>query len=127
MFLVGLLQWWYGQGWTGEAARVGHRLKSTAAFFSVGELAATLFAPFRQISAGTTGGTVGAQLRGFVDKTISRVVGFFVRIITILVGTIAMSIQGLLGIIILLMWVVLPLLPVMGLLLFAIGWVPSWR
>lgn len=127
MFLVGLLQWWYGRGWTSEATRVGHRLKSTAAFFSVGELAATLFAPFRQISAGPTGGAIGAQLRGFVDKTISRIVGFFVRLITILVGTVAVIAQSLLGAIILLMWVVLPLLPVVGLLLFAIGWVPVWQ
>lgn len=127
MFLVGLLQWWYGRGWVSEVARVGARLKNTADFFSIGELARTLFAPFRQISAGSVGGPIGEQLRAFLDKTISRFVGAAVRLMTILAGLIVIAFQAVFSLLVLVVWPSLPILPVIGLLLFAIGWVPSWN
>ncbi len=124
---MGLLQWWYGRGWVSEVARVGARLKNTADFFSIGELARTLFAPFRQISAGSVGGPIGEQLRAFLDKTISRFVGAAVRLMTILAGLIVIAFQAVFSLLVLVVWPSLPILPVIGLLLFAIGWVPSWN
>lgn len=127
MFLVGLLQWWYGRGWASELARIGARLKSTADFFSIGELSRTLFAPFRQISAGSVGGPIGQQLRAFLDKTISRFVGAGVRLMTIFAGLVVIAVQSVFSLILLVAWPVLPILPVVGILLFTIGWVPSWN
>jgi hypothetical protein len=126
MFLVGLLQWWYGGGWVGEIKRVGARLASTAAFFSIGQLAATLFAPFRQISAGQVSGPVGVQLRAFFDKSISRMIGAVVRFMTIVSGIVVLSLQSVLSVILLGLWLLMPLLPVAGIIMFAIGWTPAW-
>ncbi len=126
MFLVGLLQWWYGRGWIDEVGRVGRRLKATAAFFSIGQLAATLFAPFRQISAGSVSGPVGVQMRAFFDKLISRFIGAIVRLGTILAGIVVLVLQSFLSAAALVLWFILPGLPVIGVILFAIGWVPSW-
>ena len=124
---MGLLQWWYGQGWLSQLARVRGRLQSTVDLFSIPDLLRTYFAPFRQISAGYSNGSVGMQLRAFFDQTISRVIGSFVRGFTILVGIILIAIQCIWEAVIVVMWLLLPLLPVLGALGFAIGWVPEWQ
>ena len=123
---MGIISWWYGRGLQGQISRIRDRLTATAGYFSIGQLLSTLFAPFRQISAGSVNGPVGAQLRAFFDKTISRVIGAIVRSFTILAGLIVMAVQVLLEAIVLVIWVVLPLFPVAGLILFVIGWVPRW-
>jgi len=126
MFLVGIISWWYGRGLQGQISRIRDRLTATAGYFSIGQLLSTLFAPFRQISAGSVNGPVGAQLRAFFDKTISRLIGAIVRSFTILAGLIVMAVQVLVEAIVLVIWVVLPLFPIAGLILFVIGWVPRW-
>lgn len=126
MFLVGMLSWWYGSGWRGQFGRVRERLKATAAFFSIGQLAKTWFAPFRQISADSGGGSFGAMIRGFFDKLLSRIIGAIVRTFTMLFGIIALIFQAIYEAIILVVWLILPAFPVVGLLLMAIGWVPKW-
>ena len=126
MFLVGIISWWYGQGWRGQLSRVRARLAATIGFFSIGQLFSTLFSPFRQISAGQVSGPVGVQLRAFFDKTISRFIGAIVRLFTILAGVVILIFQIIFEVIILVIWLILPAFPVIGLLLFAIGWVPKW-
>lgn len=127
MFLVGIIRWWYGDGWKGQWRRVGHRLAATAGFFSIGQLLRTFFAPFRQDSAGGVEGPVGLQIRAFFDKTISRAIGAAVRLFTIIAGAVALVALLTFELFVVLMWLLLPLLPIAGLLLFAIGWVPQWR
>lgn len=127
MFLVGLISWWYGRGWVSQAGRMLHRFRATLEFFSVGRLLQTLFSPYRQISASGAGnGTFGAEFRAFLDKLISRIIGAIVRLGTILFGLFVITLQIIYELIILVMWWLLPLLPIAGFMLFAIGWVPSW-
>jgi len=126
MFLVGIISWWYGRGWQGQFDRVKRRLLATADFFSIGQLLGTLFSPFRQISAGKTNGSFGMVMRAFVDQLISRIIGAIVRTFTILAGIIALFFQFIVEIIVLVFWILLPLFPVVGLIVFAIGWVPQW-
>lgn len=127
MFLVGLISWWYGRGWSQQMGRILARLKATLDFFSVGQLLSTLFAPFRQISAASgSDGTFGTAIRGMFDKLISRCVGAFVRSITIFVGLLVILVQGIFAVISIIGWWIIPLLPVVGLILLAIGWVPTW-
>ena len=126
MFLVGIISWWYGSGWKGQLSRIRDRLAVTAGYFSIGQLFATLFSPFRQISAGSTNGPVGVQLRALFDNILSRVIGAVVRLFTILAGVIILIAQSIFEVVILIIWLILPAFPVIGLLLFAIGWVPKW-
>ena len=108
-------------------AKGGQRLKSTLEFFSVGQLAATLFSPFRQISASeTSGGSPAIALRLFFDKLISRFIGAFVRLVTIVFGLVAILFLVVYQALIICMWLLLPLFPVVGLILFAVGWMPQW-
>ncbi|HEY8992341.1 MAG TPA: hypothetical protein VIM37_00655 [Candidatus Microsaccharimonas sp.] len=126
MFLVGIISWWYGSGWKGQLRRIRDRLASTAGYFSIGQLFATLFSPYRQISAGSVNGSIGAQLRAFFDKTLSRVIGAIVRLFTILAGIIILVFQSLFELVVLIIWLLLPAFPVIGLIVFVIGWVPAW-
>lgn len=126
MFLVGLISWWYGRGWREQLTILQRRLGATAAFFSIGQLLMTLFAPFRQISAGRTSGPAGAVLRGLVDNLISRMIGAIVRLFTIIAGIIVLAVQAIYGVLIVVFWLFVPLFPVVGLIIMAIGWVPLW-
>ena len=125
MFLVGILSWWYGNGWLGRINILKNRLKALADFFSVGLLISTLFAPYRQISAGVVTGSIGNQIRAFFDRLLSRFIGAFVRTFVIIFGLIAMFLQSLFGIVVLIFWLIMPLLPAIGLIGLVIGWVPN--
>lgn len=127
MFLVGILGWWYGDGWHKRAGIIGRRIVRTNDYFSVGLLLVTLFAPFRQISAGSVEGSLAIQLRAFFDHLISRMIGAIVRTFMIVFGLVVMVLQLMLGAVVLSVWVLIPLFPVFGLLLFVIGWVPLWQ
>lgn len=126
MFLVGMISWWYGRGWRGQFNRVRHRLGQTAAFFSIGQLASTLFAPFRQISAGKVSGPFGVIIRAFFDQLISRTIGAIVRFFTIIIGLVVLLAQAVYEFVILVVWLFLPIFPVIGLIMLAVGWVPIW-
>ncbi len=126
MELVGFLGWWYAAGWRQLVARRVDGLAATADYFSIGLLASTLFSPFRQISAGNVRGPLPLQVRAFFDKLISRVIGAIARLILIVIGIIAMILQGFFAGVSILMWAVVPLLPVIGAIAAFIGWVPRW-
>ncbi|MDB5160434.1 MAG: uncharacterized protein JWO99_697 [Candidatus Saccharibacteria bacterium] len=126
MFLVGIISWWYGTGWKGQLRRIRDRLVATASYFSIGQLFSTLFSPFRQISAGSVSGSIATQMRAFFDKTLSRVIGAIVRLFTILAGVIALIVQFVFEVLISIIWLTLPAFPVVGLILFVIGWAPRW-
>lgn len=127
MFLVGLLSWWYGRGWIGQWKRMLERFQATVEFFSIGQLISTLFAPFRQISASGNGGTgFGAAVRTMLDTLISRCIGAIVRLMTIVAGIIVIFFQAVYECILIVGWWFVPVVPIAGLLLFAIGWVPTW-
>lgn len=126
MFLVGLLQWWYGRGWKSQLLRARDQLLGVSEFFSIGQLLGTLFSPFRQISAGQVNGPIGVQLRAFVDKLVSRFIGAFVRLFTVLAGTATMLVLVVIELLLLVGWLLLPLFPVIGIIMFAVGWAPRW-
>lgn len=128
MFIVGMLSWWYGVGWIERAKLIRERMARTVDYFSITLLIKTLFAPFRQISAGKVNGPLGVKWRAFIDRTISRVIGALIRTIIILIGCVTITLYGLVGIVTMVVWAIVPLVPFIGFLLFISGWVPvSWN
>jgi hypothetical protein len=127
MFLVGMLSWWYGDGWRQRFAIMIRRSSHIIDFFSLSLLLSTLFAPFRQISAEEVNGSIGAKMRGFVDQLISRFIGLFVRIFTLIFGIITLIIVGIWSIVVAIVWLIIPLLPILGLVVMSLGWIPSWQ
>ncbi len=124
MILWGMMTWWYTDGWRQCLERATLRLEATLDTFSIGLLLSTLFSPFRQISAGNVRGSFDAQMRAFVDRTISRFIGMMVRLVMIVVGCVVIVCNVVFGLLFVLGWALVPVLPIVGLLLFLIGWVP---
>lgn len=104
-----------------QASLLQRQLLRALDSFSIGELLRTLFAPFRQISAGRVRGPLGVHLRAWADRLVSRFIGAFVRLILIFVGLAWLLVLALFGLMRLALWPVIPLLPAFGVLLFMIG------
>ena len=126
MFLVGIFQWWYGNGLLQYIRQSFLGVLRTADFFSVGLLLRTLFNPFRQISAAPVGGALSVQLSAFFDKLFSRAIGAVVRSMVIIVGILMILLRFLWMIIGVIMWLALPLMPFIGIILWQLG-VSVWK
>lgn len=123
MMLVAFFSWWYTTGWGELLGRVMVRVERVLQTFSVGLLFKTLFAPFRQISAGNVQGPLDVQVRAFGDRLFSRLFGAFIRSFFIFFGLVSALLAGLIGLVQLLLWPVVPFLPLVGLVLALTGWV----
>jgi hypothetical protein len=126
MFIVGLFSWWYGAGWKHCALSVRDNLANLYDYFSFDLLLRTLFSPFRQISAGKVRGSLEVQFRAWLDRLISRTIGAIVRSIVIVVGSFTMVIAAVIGVVRIVTWPLIPVLPVVGIILTSTGWVP-WK
>lgn len=124
MVVVGMLSWWYSEGWKWRFTMSRERLSSLIDYFSIGLLLCTLFAPYRQISAGHVNGPLVLQWRAFVDRTISRIIGAIVRSIIVIVGVISVVILAVIDFIVVVAWGIIPLLPIAMIIFLLIGWIP---
>ncbi len=123
MLAMALVSWWYTTAWMGLAQSVEQRLGRVLNFFSVGLLARTLFDPFRQIAAmHTQGASLGVMMRAWADRLFSQCVGFVMRSIFIFLGMISTIFVMLFGVMQLLLWPCVPLLPLVAVLGLLLGW-----
>ncbi len=93
------------------------RVREVLDFFSVGLLFGSLFAPYRQISAEQVQGNANDQLRALGDRIFSRAIGAVIRLMLIVTGLITALAIGLLGVILIAAWPLLPVLPIVGIFL----------
>lgn len=121
MYLFSLLEWWYGKGVLGQLNRQLNGLARTLDTFSFALLLRTLFSPYKQISAGAVRGPLPVQLRALVDNLFSRVIGAVFRSILIFAGGIMLAVRFLISGVILIVWILLPVLPLIGLVLTLSG------
>lgn len=117
MVIFSLFSWWYTTGWVILLRRVGERVQSVLGFFSVPLLLGSLFAPFRQISAGRVQGSLQVQLQAWGDRLFSRVIGAVIRSLLIIFGLISVAFVAAAGLICVLIWPFLPAAPLLGLFL----------
>ncbi len=126
MAFVGIFLWWYTAGWKQQVSSVRERLAGLYDYFSIDLLVRTLFSPYRQISAGRVRGPIGIQLRAFLDRLISRIIGSIVRTIMIVIGSVTLFLTIIFGLFTIIAWAFVPALPIIGVALALSGWVP-WR
>ncbi len=124
MFIVGMFSWWYGAGWERCIGSVKNGLLSIYDYFSLDLLLRTLFAPFRQISAGQVRGPIGVQMRALLDNLISRTIGAMVRTIVIMLGSLTLLFACVIGAIRIVLWPFIPALPLLFISFVVVGWVP---
>lgn len=124
--LMSFISWWYGKGWVLKAEKTLDGIERSIDTFSLGLLLRTWFAPFRQIDAG---GLVNASLemriRKFLDRLVSRFIGALLRTIVMLIGIFYITGKTIYGLFILLLWPLLPILPITFFVMFIIGWTPQ--
>ena len=113
MLIVDFLKWWYTRGWGLFARKLIDKLRNAADFFSISQLIKTLFAPLRQISAQRTDASDPASmLANFFDRLLSRCIGAIVRLGILFFGTIAIIVEAALSLILVLIWPLIPLIPI---------------
>ena len=83
----------------------------------------TLFKPYRQISAESANSDASLDIKfhAFLDRLISRIIGFFSRLILLLAGLIIIIIGSLFSLILIILWPFIPLAPIIGLTLSVLG------
>lgn len=112
-----MLSWWYSRGWGIFTAKLFDKLHDTADFFSIGSLVKTLFAPFRQISAGkSANASLDAKFHAFIDRLVSRIIGAVVRFGILVFGGFTLLLQLIFSLVLIVAW---PLLP-FGILIFGL-------
>ena len=114
--------WWYLSGWGMIVQGLGHKLSRAADFFSLGLLLRTLFEPFKQISNGQVDGAPDVRFQAFLDRLFSRIIGTIVRLFLLIFGLIAVLIEVAIGLVLIVAWPIVPLLPVAGIILAVGGW-----
>jgi hypothetical protein len=120
MFMLEFGRWWYGAGWAHVVRSSGERIRGIALAFSLPILIRTLFAPWRRIiSYGNH--SFEDSLRAMLDNTISRLVGFGVRLAVMLAAIVLIVLTSLLSAIVIICW---PLLPLAGIGLVIRGLLP---
>ena len=119
--------WWYAHGWHTFINKLRGFLSGITDFFSMDSLIRTLFKPFRQISAESASSSASLDLKFhmFIDRLVSRVVGFFSRLVLLFTGTIIIIFGGIVSLILIILWPIIPFLPVVGIILAVMG-VPLW-
>lgn len=125
MFIVGMLSWWYTDGWQRRVLWAKNKLISSYDYFSIDLLARTLFSPWRQISAGKVQGPIGVQLRAWLDNLISRIIGGIVRTIMMVIGVITILITAVVCVIAIVVWALIPFAILITIILAIAG--VAWR
>lgn len=109
MLVVAFLHWWYGPGWRDAGRGILARIRQTYLSFSIPILLHTMFAPWRRIIT-YSNGSLGDRLRAILDNTVSRAVGFTVRLFALIAAGILVLIYAVLGGIMLILWPTVPAL-----------------
>jgi hypothetical protein len=121
MIVIDMLAWWYAMAWMQVLYGVQQRTMGVLEAFSVGLLARTLFAPFRQIDAGSVRGPINIQIRAWFDRTFSRLFGAVVRTVMIMCGCICAVTVFTISLLWAAFWLLIPVLPVFGVILTVVG------
>ncbi|HVE80810.1 MAG TPA: hypothetical protein VNA68_01580 [Candidatus Dormibacteraeota bacterium] len=117
MLALAFLEWWYGRGWKLFAGKQLGSIKHLMLAFSVPLLARTLFAPWKQIIS-YSDDSLAMNMRVLLDNTVSRVVGFGVRIIVLFAAFLLSAIWLAVSLAGLILW---PLLPIASIVLIIGG------
>ena len=122
MLVISFFVWCYGRGFTNYLSGFVNNLKDLADFFSIRLLVRTFFAPFRQIGVERKANIpLNVRIHEWADLQISRLVGATVRFILLIIGTLALILRTILGLVIGILWPLMPLLIVYSVMLFVRG------
>jgi branched-subunit amino acid ABC-type transport system permease component len=117
MLALSLVTWWYGKGWVKTVAHLESMVTGISRLFSAPILLRTLFSPWKRIVS-YPGTSLDAKLRAMADNTVSRAVGFVVRVLVLLTALLMEALACCVGIAWIIAW---PCIPLIGLVLLVKG------
>jgi hypothetical protein len=117
MLALEVLRWWYSAGYGKLFRKLRHKLSSIGLYFSVPMLLRTLFDPWRRVISYGDNSFIDS-LRAILDNTISRFVGFTVRLIVIFAASFSIMILSVIAVVVIILW---PLVPIGALALILLG------
>lgn len=122
MMLV--LKWWYGAGWQWAWKRaVNERINWVNQAFSIPAMIRTWFSPFKQTYSNTNKGSIDMRVQASIDNFVSRLIGTLLRTILIFVGFLGIIASLATGILIILIWPLVPWFPVIAIFLSIFGFI----
>lgn len=122
MVIILALRWWYSAGWLWAWRRsVNERLQWCLETFSMPALVRTWFSPFKQTYSRAQSGSIDLKVQAAVDNLISRIIGTLARTFILLAGLVCMVGSIASGLLIVLLWPIVPLLPLVSIVLFSVG------
>ena len=123
MAITEMFFWWYSRGWRIFITKTHAFLSSVTDFFSMDSLIRTLFKPYRQISAASASSTASLDIKFhmFIDRLVSRFIGFISRLVLLLAGTFIIIIGSIFSLVFIILWPLIPLLPIVGIILSTTG------
>ena len=122
MLILSFFGWWYGKGFKDYLISFTDRLRDLADFFSISLLIRNFFAPFRQIGVERQANVpLNVRIREWFDLQISRMVGATVRFMILIAGTIVLTLRTVIGLILGILWPLMPLMFVYTIMLFIRG------
>jgi hypothetical protein len=115
MLLMEFFQWWYGEGWLRACKGAVNLVKKVQLSFSVPVLLKTLFAPWKRIIT-PPGRSLDDKMRAMLDNLVSRTVGFFVRIFSLVSALILMAGAAIVGFSVAAIWPLIPFIIILSLI-----------
>ena len=107
MFLVEFFKWWYGLGWLGAWKGVPGSARKAGRQFSIPLLLRNLFSPWKQIVA-LPGKSIDEKFRAMIDNLVSRTIGFFVRLLTLMAAGAVIGLSTALSLALAVIWPLMP-------------------
>lgn len=119
MAFIEMILWWYPSGWRLFISKAKATLSNIIDFFSMDSLIRTLFKPYRQISAASasTNASLDLKFHMFIDRLVSRFIGFFSRLFLLIIGTLFLLAGSIISLAIIILWPLIPLLPILALII----------
>ena len=113
--MVTYFSWWYGQAVDSFWRAIIIMTRKVYSFFSIRILFVTIFDPWKRDAYGVENASLETRFKIFVANMLSRVIGFVIRLFTIIMGLASVALFFLLLVSILVIWLFLPIV-VLGLI-----------
>ncbi len=122
MVILLALKWWYSAGWQWVWTQsVSERIKWVNQAFSISALVRTWFSPFKQTYSKVNKGSIDFRVQAAVDNFVSRFIGSILRTIIIISGLLCMILAVTTGVVAIIFWPVIPLMPLIAIILSVSG------
>jgi hypothetical protein len=109
LVLIEFFTWWFGRGYGELIHYCLNLIKKVQRSFSIPVLLSTLFDPWRRIVT-LPGRSLDEKMRALLDNLVSRTVGFFVRIFSLITAVVLTILAVIISAVMAVLWPLIPAL-----------------